>query len=713
MKKISLPIIVCFLSFLAAQSLEAQNVDITIEPDAANNELDVYLTANGASYTSEIFNELIFTLRWPSGANFNMGAYTPIPFDFPAGLAWNVSAPVAKQGAEVTNSGSEYQTFGFAANTQTFNPFGTTNTTLDDGVKTLIGSIDITGYSAAGLDVCSFKYTNDTYTGNNNANLSIKIAGANVTGSTASRTGLTSTYTGSWDNCDFANLESVDNAVISSGTYTMTADATVNNLDINPGAALNAGSFTVTASGTFTCNADNTGYGQYLGSAVPLVFEQYVGNSGGWCHLGIPVSGNIGTILSLGGAPMNYSTAPSNQQNLFTFNTTTFAWDAVANAGTDIGLNGLVTFTGGTYFPVTNGLISFTGTSKDGAQSITYNFASSPVGDVNFDGWNLFANPYSCNIDFNTLDDQDGNVFSSYSVWDAQNMVYQSWNGTVGTNGGQQYIAPGQAFWIKSVGGNGTSFDFAETDRTLSGGNVFVGTFKTTAASVPVIRLSASTSSGGTDEAVIYFPTGSTPAFDQSSGDAFKPWNTGSTNIFTHPLGSGENLAINAYGNFDPAAVIPVGFAGDTTSGITHTIALDVTALDPAWETVYLEDLVLNQKHDLNSGPYTFAPSPLAPLHRFNVSFANSTIGLDDPTPASDIYAYTKGEMIYVAFVNATPIQADVRLYDAAGQLVHEGTGISTTSPYSIPSHKLSKGLYVIRVVTQNEIREPLRVIVR
>lgn len=705
MKKITLPFIACFLSLLTSQGIQAQNVDITIEPDAANNELDVYLTANGASYTNEIFNELIFTLRWPSSANFNMGAYT-------ANGLWSFVANVTKQGSEVTDNGSEYQSFGFAGSTSTFNSgFGLA---LTAGAKTLIGSISISGYGAAGLDVCSFKYTNDTYTGNNNANFSVKIAGADVTGSTAARSALTSTYTGSWDNCDLSSLESGDNAVISSGTYTMTDNATVNNLDINPGAALNAGTFTVTASGNITCNADNSGYGQYLGPAVTLITEQYVGSSAGWRHLGIPVSGAFGSVVSLGGAPMNYGTAPSAQQNLFTFNTSSFSWTAIANASTNIGLSGFVAYLGGTHFPVTNGIISFAGTSKDGAQGMTYNFASSPVGDVNFDGWNLFANPYPCNVDFNSLDDQDANVFSSYSVWDTENSVYQSWNGTVGTNGGQQYIAPGQAIWVKSASGNGTSFDFAEADRTTSGGNAFVGNFKTTATStVPLIRLSASTSSGGNDETVIYFPAGSSPAFDQLHGDTYKPWNTGGTNIYSHPAGSGENLAINAHGSFDPAVVIPIGFAGDTTLGVTHTISLDVTAVAPAWGTVYLEDLALNQKHDLSNGPYSFGPVPQASQHRFNISFANSSIGLEESNQLADIYAYTKEEMIYVAFENAIPAQVNVRLYNVAGQLVHQGVNVSTTNHYGIPSNKLRKGLYLIKVEAQNETREPLRVIVR
>lgn len=690
------------LGLLVTFCIDAQNVSMTLEPDAANQRLDVYLTANGASYTSEIFDGWVFTLRWPASANFDPGVFHPDGF-------WSFVASPLKQGPEVTHGSYEYQPFAIGTS-NTFN--ANFSLVLNDGVKTKLGHIDITGYASAGLDVCSFKYDNDAYTASNNADFFIQIAGANRTGNTNARNALTSTYTGSWDNCDMANLESGDNAVISSGSYTMTANATLNNLDINPGAALNAGTFSVNASGTITCHADNTGYGQYLGPAVALVFEQYVGTSAGWRHLGIPVAGNIGSVVSLGGAPMNYSNAPVKRQNLFTFNTSTFTWSAIANASTDIGLNGFLAYVGGPYFG-TNGTITFTGTSKAGNQSATYNFSSSPVGNSNFDGWNLFANPYPCNLDFNVLDNQDAGAFSSYSIWDAQNSVYSSWNGVLGTNGGQRYIAPGQGIWIKSSGNNGVNLDFTNADRTLSGGNAFVGNFKTSTASTPAIRLGVSSSNGARDEAVIYFPPNSTKAFDQSSGDAFKPWNQNGSNIFSYPWGSNEFLAINAYGDFDPASVIAVGFSGDTASGVSHTISLDLTDLNPTWGTVYLEDLLLNQIHNLNRGSYTFTPSALAPLHRFNISFANSTIGLDHLTGvASDIYAYTKKEMVHLVFVDPTEARADVMMYDLSGQLVHAGKDKSTSEIYSIPSGGLAKGLYIIKVAAANKPMKNIKVLI-
>ncbi len=512
--------------------------------------------------------------------------------------------------------------------------------------------------------------------------------------------------------------------IIASGTASINDEVHCDSLAIANGATLNLntsvsnqGKLRVLSdqsavNGSFNVHASADGYAQYIGPAAPLVVEQYVGNTDGWRHLGIPVSGALGAVVSLGGAPMHYATDPAGP-NLYIFETVDFSWEPVPNASTDVGLKGFIAHTGGTHFPVANGLISFTGTSKAGNLGISYNFASSPVQDTNFDGWNLVANPYPCNIDFNTLDDQNGGVFNSYSVWDPQNNRYDSWNGSVGTHNGQRYIAPGQGFWLKSAGSHGISFDFTNADRTFDGGSVFVGAFKTTTASVPVIRLSASNSTGSSDETVIYFPQGSTPAFDQPSGDAFKPWNPGGINIFSYPKGSGEQLAINAYGHFDPTAVIPVGFDGDTTAGVTHTISLNTDELDSAWGTVYLEDLRLNRVHELNSGPYTFAPSPLADIHRFNVRFTNTTVGMDNPIRiASDIYAYTREDMIHLVFVNPVEAQADVRLYAMSGQLVHEGLQVATAAPYAIPAHGLARGLYALKVGAKGKPAQSLKVII-
>lgn len=668
-----------------------------MEPNTTDSTLEVYVQANGADYTNQIFNALIFTVKWSSAAGYDIGSFTSEGF-------WSFIAPVTKQGAEVTDSGLEYQTFGFAGSTQTFNSgFGLT---FNDGVKTLIGTIDIKGANTAGLDICSFKYSNDSYTDANNRNYYIEIAGAELSGSTAARNSIVSTYSSStWDFCEFSNLESQDTAIISNGTYSLNADATVDYVEVAAGAGLEVvGSNSLSVSEYIKLEANTTDYAQYIGPAVAIDMDRYVGSTGAWRHIGIPVTGNLGDVLTLGGANMNFGTEPSNIQNLFTFSSTTFDWEAVASSATDIGLSGLTVYTGGSSFPVTDDLINVTGTSKDGAQAITYGYASNLTGNANNDGWNFIANPYPCNVDWNSIDDQDGGVFSSYSVWDPENEYYQSWNGTVGTNGGQQYIAAGQGFWVKaSTSEDGTSFDFSEVDRTFSGDNTFVGAHKS--STVPnLVRLNVSSTKGNSDETVVYFPSNTSPFFNTTEGDALKPWNGGNdaSNLFTYGLGAMERLAISAHGDFNMSTVIPVGFAGSTDSGDIHTIHLveDLQSSN-SWSAVLLDDLYLNQTYNLTSSDYVFTQDTLAPEHRFNLRFVGNGVGDNENAQSeSSIYAFSNPDAsaFEVVFKEVDQPSVDIQLYSISGHLVFESERVSTQSPFRLNHGNLAEGVYILVV---------------
>lgn len=66
------------------------------------------------------------------------------------------------------------------------------------------------------------------------------------------------------------------------------------------------------------------------------------------------------------------------------------------------------------------------------------------------DGWNLVANPYPCTIDWDSGSWTKTNLDDAIYVYDAANQVYMTYINGVGNNGGSQYIAPGQAFWVKA-----------------------------------------------------------------------------------------------------------------------------------------------------------------------------------------------------------------------------------------------------------------------
>ncbi len=498
---------------------------------------------------------------------------------------------------------------------------------------------------------------------------------------------------------------------ITSGVASIIDEAHVDRLSVASGTTLNIDPMAGTngalrvlsdlaiVNGSVYVNADINGYGQYIGPSINATVQQYVGNNMGWRHLGFPVSGAVNN-LSLGGSPMNYATSPSHQRNTFYFDNTSFQWTAVPNSSWAPANSGVSVFVGGVYFPVTNGVISYSGTTNDGAQSSTYSFASSPVGDPGYDGWNLIGNPYPSNIDWNTIDDQDGgSVFTSYSVWD--NGVYRSWNGTVATNGGTRYIAPGQSFWVKSTGNNGVSFDFARADRTFSGGNAFFGNFKK-ASSVEVISLTVTSPGGLTDETVIYFPAGSISGFDPEGGDAHKPWNNlPNSNLYSLPENSDEKLAINAFGPWHVDARIRLGFSNDSTFGKQHTIELDGSRLNTAWGDIYLEDLADTAANWHNMGtPYTFLNDSSVTENRFVLHFKPKNFSVEELHVKRNyrIYYDEKDLMlqVYSPFIKWS-------IFNSVGQKIAEN--MAEQGKHSLSDYVQKSGVYTLQLEYKGFVR--------
>jgi len=86
--------------------------------------------------------------------------------------------------------------------------------------------------------------------------------------------------------------------------------------------------------------------------------------------------------------------------------------------------------------------------------NITFNF---PVqytnsGDISKDGWNLMSNPYPGVIDLDNSGLSRTNIDNAVYVFNTCNQLYASYVGGVGTNGGTNFIAPFQGFYVKANG---------------------------------------------------------------------------------------------------------------------------------------------------------------------------------------------------------------------------------------------------------------------
>lgn len=478
------------------------------------------------------------------------------------------------------------------------------------------------------------------------------------------------------------STDGVKSLTISSGTAAIGDLVHIDSLVISGGATLNLnvsgsdqGHLFVTSnnasvSGTFNINASSDGYAQYIGPAVSATVDQYVGSSAGWRHLGFPVNGNAST---LSGVTIDY-TSSATTANMYSFNTSTFAWNAVSTNTTTPGANGVSVYMGGANFPVTNSVVTWTGTTNSAASSATYNFASSPTGDAAFDGWNLIANPYPTNIDWHTVDAQQSGIFASYSIYDANTNSYASYSEAGGSSGSftvTRYVAPGQSVWMKtSTDDNGKTLAIANADRTFTGGQTFVGDFKTNATGKGTedrIKLNVANDVSGYNDATVVFFNGSTAYEPQF--DAHKPTNLSPAPNFYSQATTGEDLSINGYGSFDPSIIVPVSFENDQYDA--YTISMEMADVDPTWGDVYLYDHFTGTIHNLTQdGDYKFTHYVTAPKNRFQIQFVSSAVGLAENT-VSDMNIYSFESTVAVSRPNPAG-NLTVALYNLAGQKVFE-----------------------------------------
>ena len=75
-------------------------------------------------------------------------------------------------------------------------------------------------------------------------------------------------------------------------------------------------------------------------------------------------------------------------------------------------------------------------------------------GNMDDDGWNMVGNPYPSTIDWDNVDWVKTNVDDALYIYDPENLQYASYVSGVPNNGGSQYIASSQGFWVKTSANN-------------------------------------------------------------------------------------------------------------------------------------------------------------------------------------------------------------------------------------------------------------------
>ena len=326
--------------------------------------------------------------------------------------------------------------------------------------------------------------------------------------------------------------------------------------------------------------------------------------------------------------------------------------------------------------PVTDWVFSATGYLNTGSFGSADNLYRSNTGDNG--GNNLMGNPYACSIDWDASSGwTKTNVMNSTYIEKAGNWATYV-TGSGGTNGGTQYIAMGQGFFV-FVNDDGSTFGTLSMDPAVQ---VHNNTAFQKSSYSDYIKLVAE-GNGKTDETAIHFMQEASPLFE-GQNDARKLFATEMTYPQIYTIAD-RDLAINAMPQVD---WVQLGFSCGADGEYTISVA-EINDIPSVW----LEDTFTGIFTNLTNDSYSFTYSTSDAANRFILHFA--PLGVDDNfVDNTNIYSY--GKDVYVNVSEIT--NGDIVIYNLMGQKV-----ISTSISGLLNKVTLKEGGYYVVVVRNDE----------
>jgi hypothetical protein len=322
------------------------------------------------------------------------------------------------------------------------------------------------------------------------------------------------------------------------------------------------------------------------------------------------------------------------------------------------------------------------GTPNNG--TVTIQATSSSSSNVNVRGWNLLGNPYPSPISWTALKALNPTAFGDPScyIWKSTgglNGVWQTYNGTAGTNGVGNVIASSQGFFVYV---NSTStITYNNTVRTQDLSPTFFSSTQPREVRLSIVNPSNTDES---DEIVAYTKTS---ADETSSIKPAQPLEA--TNPTIAFVIGGKEVGIHTAdvlnGNTELPLSIKTPYVGIYTLKLGNY---------NAGMPIYLKDNLKNIYTDLQAGEATIQTTKAVTAGRYSIVFKKA-IG---DVIANQYNVFSSNHSIVVT--NATPVtNTRVLVYNSIGQLITQATMNGTTVTIPVSNNLTA---YVVKVVGAN-----------
>ena len=325
---------------------------------------------------------------------------------------------------------------------------------------------------------------------------------------------------------------------------------------------------------------------------------------------------------------------------------------------------------------------------------------------TNFDGWLLVSNPYPSALDWTKMDLTNVNNTVYFYDDGTDNYKYYTVAGStyanvITVNGGSQYIASGQGFFVKSDNALGGTFTIPNTARVHNTQAFWKGS--TPKSPDNLIRLQIDYQNY-TDEMVVHFNDEATTEFD-GDYDAYKrfSWNADVPQIYTLNNDKNTEFAINT-SKLNLSQVIPLGYKVATTDEYTIRLT-ELTAMN--FDYIYLEDLNTGALVNLfEQSEYKFIPENTEIENdRFLLHFGMNQTPVNSNIvnkQAYNVYPNPSSGLVNI-YSEQGFIDTKIIVSDITGRKIYENN-VNNSKNVSVELSNYGSGVYLISIIKNDEV---------
>ncbi len=451
--------------------------------------------------------------------------------------------------------------------------------------------------------------------------------------------------------------------VVSGSETTVTGTANAHNVTVKPGGQLTV-TGTLNVGGDLYIESDASGDGSFIGEGTDVnvtgttTAERYE-TDGQWHGFSSPVSGADFTGTFFNDSPFVWVKDFDETTGTYSYLTDTsqvmddmtgyFAWVQTSTSP--------VTFT-------------FEGSLRSGTIGSANNMVSNATNSHNFVG-----NPFTSAIDWDASTGwTKPNLYNAIYVYNGSS--WATYIGGAGTNGGSQYIAMGQGFFVEV---NTTSSNGTLTLTSDVCVHNTVGYMKSAKSDQQIVRLQIE-DNGKTDETVIRFSDEATAGYDGNL-DAHKYFSyvEGYPQMFST---ANDFMSINSL-PFNSNISVPLDVRGQDGNSLT----ISATEKD-GFAFLNLKDNFTGTITDLNNSDYTFTYDSNV-SDRFELFFGFTGVDENQSIDYAKIFAVNRN----IQVVLNSSDHANITVYNLLGQVVtgRTSSGTITTIPMNHTGYYLVK----------------------